>query len=201
MNESTSGSHTSLGSLSRPSPPGRGRLRNHHLFQKSFPLAQGLSEIQESLSFLSSFLGIKEFTVEMEVLVFGTQCLELGFALSLLKIDQDEEKKKSRVAQVAGGKPSSNLRPGEDGQRQRRRKSVITTGVVTTNLCSLLQRSSIRPSQPDHQLVFYSVLTRAVTCFLPAEVKISEFREVELLEVLQHIYKREKAWLQQKRKL
>lgn len=118
-NESTGGGgHTSLVSVSGPSPPGRGRLSNHHIFPRSFPLAQGLSEIQESPSFLSSFLGIKEFTVEMNVLVFRTQSLELGFALLLLKIDQEEEKKtKSKVAQVAGGKPSSNLRPREDGQR------------------------------------------------------------------------------------
>lgn len=117
-NESICDSHSSLGLAAGPSPPGRSGLCNHRLFQKSFPLAQGLAEIQEDLSFLSLCLGTREITIKLEVLIFRTQCLELEFLLLFLKTEQDEKKKKkSGVAQVAGGKPSSNLRPREDRDR------------------------------------------------------------------------------------
>ena len=54
----------------------------------------GLAEIQENLSFLSLFLGIREITIELDVLVFRTQCLELGFLLFL-----KTEKKKQQQQQ------------------------------------------------------------------------------------------------------
>ena len=118
MNESIRDSHFSLGLAVGPSPPGRSRLCNHRLFQKSFPLAQGLAEIQENLPFLSLFLGIREITVELDGLVFRTQSLELGFLLLFLKTEQDEKKTATTTTsggvQEAGGKPSGNLRPVED---------------------------------------------------------------------------------------
>lgn len=107
----------------------------------------GLAEIQENLSFLSLFLGIREITIELDVLVFRTQCLELGFLLFL----KTEKKKtatttKSGVVQVAGGKPSGNLRPVEDrGRDTEMQKSHNKQGGHHEPL-RLAPRSSIRPS-------------------------------------------------------
>lgn len=143
-NESICDSHASLGLAAGPSPPGRSGLCNHRLFQKSFPLARGLAEIQENLSFLSLCLGTWEITIELEVLVFRTQCLELGFLSLFLKTEPDEKKKKkSGVAQVAGGKPSGNLRPGEDRDRDTAmEKSHSNQGSHHQPLC-FAPRSSI----------------------------------------------------------
>lgn len=185
VNESIRDSHSSLGLAVGLSPPGRSRLCNHRLCQKSFPLAQGLAEIQEHLPFLSLFLGIREITVELDVLVFRTQRLELGFLLLFLKTEQDEKKTATTTTsggvQEAGGKPSGNLRPVEDRQRHTDGK-VIANRVATVSLCALLLEAASN-SHPRPSARVYSALTSAVTCFLPSEIKIRGFREVELPEI------------------
>lgn len=86
-------------------------------FRRAFLWPKGLQKSRKTYPFCLC-LGTWEITIELEVLVFRTQCLELGFLLLFLKTEPDEKKKKkSGVAQVAGGKPSSNLRPREDRDR------------------------------------------------------------------------------------